>query len=142
MAKFRFIQHRFIFAAVFVAILIAALPMYWPGSILKVSPESLMQMMVNGEPSVIIDVRSEKEFQAGHLPFAINVSMPSLFFEHDDLAISRQERVVVYCGVGIRARLASFYLRMVGFDTIYLLEGHVNAWKTNGYPLIQPSVAI
>lgn len=142
MAKIKIIQHRFIFFAVFLAFLIAALPMYWPGSILNVAPESVMQMMANGEPPVIIDVRSEKEFQTGHLPFAINVSMPSLFFEHDDLAISRQESVIVYCGVGVRARLASFFLRMVGFNTVYLLEGHIDAWKSNGYPLIQPTIAV
>jgi rhodanese-related sulfurtransferase len=132
-------QHRFIFVAVLLALLIIALPIYWPGSVLNVTPESVMTMIEKGQPPTILDVRTGREFESGHLPYAISASFPSLFFEHKDLAVSRVENVIVYCGTGFRARLASLFLKTVGFKSIYLLDGQLNGWKANGYPLVVPS---
>ena len=129
-------QRRFFFVAVSIAILIIAVSMFWQMPVLKVSPESVVTLMDKGEIPTIIDVRSEPEYRNGHLPYAMNVAVWALFFEHHELAVSQKSNVIVYCGGGFRARVASIFLKTVGFESIYVLDGHLNGWADLGYPLI------
>ena len=43
--------------------------------------------------------------------------------------------VIVYCGLGRRARSASAVLANAGFGSIYMLSGGLKAWKDAGLPL-------
>ena len=109
----------------------------WKIPTLKVSSESLISMMDSGETPVIIDVRNKGEYENGHIPTAINVALGLLFFQHDELAVSQKSNVIVYCNTGFRARVASVFLRRVGFESIYILDGQLNYWRDNGYPIVK-----
>ena len=104
---------------------------------MKVSSDSLMTMLDSGEMPTIIDVRNKFEYNRGHIPSAINVSLGLLFFEHDELAVSQKSDVIVYCNTGFRARVASFFLRRVGFESIYILDGQLNNWRRQGFPVME-----
>ena len=130
------LQRRFFFAAVFVAVLILSVSMFWRMPVMKVSPESVAAMMDKGEIPTIIDVRNKAEFRNGHIPFAMNVALLALFFEHDELAVSQKSNVIVYCKGGFRARIASIFLRLVGFESIYIIDGHLSKWMELGYPVV------
>ncbi len=110
--------------------------MYWPGSIPKANPEALMAFIGEGDPPAILDVRTKTEFERGHIPKAIHASVFSLMSEHDDLAISQQEPLIVYCGSGLRARVGALILKMSGYEIVYLLEGNLKNWKSEGFPII------
>ena len=127
---------RFFFVAIILAIVSVTVPLYWPSSTQTVSSESLLKFIGDGEAPAILDVRTRTEFDAGHLPGAIQASVFSLFSEHDNLAISQQEPLILYCRSGIRARIGALILKVAGYDSIYLLDGHINKWKKDGYPLI------
>jgi rhodanese-related sulfurtransferase len=43
-----------------------------------IKPDEVAVKITEGQPPVIVDVRSEKEFQAGHLPGAINIPLGEL----------------------------------------------------------------
>lgn len=131
------LQRRFFFSAVLLAVLILSVSFFWKIPTLKVSPDSLISAMDNGETPTIIDVRNKGEFKKGHIPSAINVSLGLLFFQHDELAVSQKSHVIVYCNTGFRARVASIFLRRVGFESIYVLDGQLNTWKRMGYPVIK-----
>ena len=118
------------------AFVIVTVPMYWPSSTPKVTPEALIEFIGDGEAPAILDVRTKPEYDAGHLPNAIHASVFSLFFEHYDLAISQQEPLIIYCRSGLRARAGALILRLSGYDSVYLLEGQLKQWKDVGYPLI------
>lgn len=131
------VQRRIFFLAVSLALLILTASFFWYVPTLKVSPDSLMSMMDSGETPVIIDVRNRIEYDRGHIPSAINVAMGLLFFQHDEIAVSQKSDIVVYCNSGVRGRIASVFLRGVGFESIYLLDGQLNGWRKKGYPVTQ-----
>ena len=130
------IPRRFFFASVALALIIVCVPLLWPGAVLRVSPDALMKLLGEGDVPTILDVRTAYEFDQEHIPHAMHVSLPTLFFAHDDLAVSRQNNVIVYCGTGIRARIASAYLKLVGFKSVYILDGQLAQWKRDGFPVI------
>ena len=96
----------------------------------------LMGYIGNGEAPAILDVRTRPEFDAGHLPNAIHASVFTLYSEHDNLAISQQETLILYCGSGLRARVGAFILRLAGYESVYILQGQLKQWKRGGYPVI------
>ncbi len=130
------LQRRFFFGAVLTAVLIVLVSLYWQIPTLKVTPDSVMSLMGKGDIPAIIDVRTKPEYERGHLPYATHMSLGLLFFQHDELAVSRRGTVIVYCSSGFRAQVASIFLRFVGFDSIYVLEGQLRAWKRSGYPVL------
>lgn len=127
---------RFFFFAIVLAFVIVTVPLYWPNSTPKVTPEALMEFIGDGEAPAILDVRTRPEYDAGHLPNAIHASVFTLFSEHYNLAISQQETIILYCGSGIRARVGALILRLAGYESVYLLDGHLRRWKEEGYPII------
>ena len=129
------LSRRFFFIAVLTAILILFVSFHWGEPTLKVSPESLVSMMDTGEIPPIIDVRMKFEYNKGHIPYALNVPVLDLIFQHKNIAVSQKNHVILYCGSGFRARIAASYLGMVGYKSIYILEGQFQGWKKSGYPV-------
>ena len=70
------------------------------------------------ENGVILDVRTAAEFEAGHLPNAVNIAYTRL---KPRLAeVPRTARLPVHCGSGKRAALAASFLRAEGFDAFHV----------------------
>lgn len=70
------------------------------------------------EDGVILDVRTAAEFEAGHLPHAVNIAYTRL---KPRLAeVPRSPHLQVHCGSGKRAALAASYLRAEGFDVLHV----------------------
>ena len=128
-------RQLFFFATV-LAVVIMLVPLYWPGSIPKADPDALMGSIGSGEPPAILDVRTLNEYERGHLPRAIHASVFSLISEHDELAISQQQPLIVYCGSGLRARVGALILKLSGYQNVYLLEGNLRNWRSAGFPVI------
>ncbi len=129
-------SRQFFFFAIVLAFVIVTASLYWPSSTPKVSPTTLMQFIGDGEAPAILDVRTQAEYEAGHLPGAIHASVFSLFSEHENLAISQEETLILYCRSGLRARVGALILRAAGYDSVYLLDGHLRQWRSGGFPLI------
>jgi rhodanese-related sulfurtransferase len=87
-----------------------------------------------GAAPVILDVRSRREFTSGHVPAAMHVPFWSIPARIGDMPVSKDSRVVVYCGHGPRAWVARAVLRWNGFRDVALLEGHMSGWKRAGLP--------
>jgi rhodanese-related sulfurtransferase len=70
----------------------------------------------------LFDVRSAEEFQAGHLAGAAHAPGGQLVQATDQWIGIRRARVVLCDDTGLRAALAAFWLRQLGFET-YMLPG-------------------
>jgi len=81
---------------------------------------------IDSEHPFVLDVRSLLEFDAGHLPGAVNVAYTRLA-EHTD-RIPRGRRVLVNCRSGRRSGSACSYLRRLGYDAANLAGGYL-AWQ-------------
>jgi hydroxyacylglutathione hydrolase len=98
----------------------------------------LLEKIKRGSAPTIVDVRSGGEYQAGHVPGAINIPFWSAFTSDKLDAVDKSKRVVLYCGHGPRAGIAKLALSLSGFEKISYLTGHMTAWKKAGLQMDFP----
>ena len=84
---------------------------------------------------LILDVRSPEEYAVGHIPGARNIPYRELPEHLDALAAFRQQEVVVYCEIGVRAGVAESLLVQAGFDQVLSLEGDMRGWREADLPV-------
>jgi phage shock protein E len=75
------------------------------------------------EGALVIDVRSEEEFQSGHLTEAVNVPYDQTDALIELIGEDPERMVVLYCGSGRRAELAKNALEDAGYSAIYNASG-------------------
>jgi len=64
---------------------------------------------------VVIDVRTEQEFQGGHVEGAINIPHTAIGQDISKAAVSKDDHVILYCQSGRRSGLALETLKSMGF---------------------------
>ena len=101
----------------------------------SIDASELSRRIGNGERLRILDVRSEAEFAAGHVPGAVNVPFDKVPFQRDAVPGAVDEELIVYCGHGPRAYIAAAALRYAGRGRIAYLDGHWSAWQRAGLPV-------
>jgi hydroxyacylglutathione hydrolase len=83
----------------------------------------------------ILDVRSRREFDAGHVPGAQHLPFWAVVGRASRMLGSRNEPITVYCAHGPRAWIAKGMLRVMGFRRVRLMKGHMRAWIKARKPL-------
>jgi rhodanese-related sulfurtransferase len=83
--------------------------------------------------AVLIDVRTTREWNAGHAPFATHVPMDQLDRRLNRVTTGQQ--VVVVCRSGTRSRAVCRQLASAGYDARNLAGG-LRAWDRAGLPLV------
>lgn len=81
----------------------------------------------------IVDVRNASEFEAGHLPGAVNHPLGRLAERLGDLP--RDRTLAVHCQSGARAIVAISLLRARGFDDVVHIAGDYAGWTAAGRPV-------
>ena len=84
---------------------------------------------VENSGALVIDVREPSEYEAGHMPGAVNISLRTLAANADKIPTDTQ--VFVYCASGYRAGLATSSLRVMGYDNV-LAGPTFAAWSDAG----------
>lgn len=82
-----------------------------------------------GTAPLILDVRSDDEYAAGHIAGAQHIPYDVLATRLDELDASSGAEIVVYCHSGRRAGIAGDVLRSHGFTGVRDLEGHWQDWS-------------
>lgn len=101
----------------------------------QISGPELLKMIQQGEPVTIIDVRSNREYQAGHVPGAIHLPFWKAYFKASSLAAPRDQTLVVYCAHGPRAVISKGAFKLAGFEDIRYLDGHMTEWYKARLPV-------
>ena len=96
-------------------------------------PQELMARMT-AAPPVVLDVRTPQEYEAGHVPGAINVPHKALPDRLAEVLSFRDREVVVYCEGGKRSAMAGAVLREAGFASVRQLQGHMIEWRRQRLP--------
>ena len=85
--------------------------------------------------NAILDVRTPREYAAGHLAGAVNLDIHSSDFEKKAGEIGKDRTCLVYCASGVRSVKACKVLGQLGFVKIYNLPGGFGAWSQAGKPV-------
>jgi rhodanese-related sulfurtransferase len=89
---------------------------------------------VPGPDVVLVDVREESEWAAGHLPGAIHVGKGVIERDIEAKVPDPQTEILLYCGGGYRSALAAVNLQAMGYTRVVSVDGGVRAWRAAGYP--------
>jgi rhodanese-related sulfurtransferase len=91
--------------------------------------------MATNKQNVILDVRTVREFQAGHIPGAINLDVMSPMFEKKAAALDKSKTYLVHCASGVRSARACDKLGKLDFLKLYNLPAGFRGWVKAGEPV-------
>ena len=91
--------------------------------------------MINHDDAVVLDVRSMKEFQDGHIVNSINIPLNGLGNNLKQMEKHRDKPVVIVCRSGSRSGSACSVLRKNGFENVKNLRGGMLAWENANLPV-------
>ena len=91
--------------------------------------------LMNQGGLLVLDVRDEKDYAAGHLPKARHIPVKELSGRISEIAKYKAKPVIVTCRSGPRAAAACRLLKQSGFGTVYQLRGGLAAWQQASLPL-------
>lgn len=91
-----------------------------------ISPQELAQLIAEGKPITLLDVREPNEQEICTLPHSINIPLGELAARMSELQPAAQ--LIVYCKSGRRSALALEQLVRAGFSNVKNLKGGINAW--------------
>ncbi len=101
----------------------------------NVSQQLLMSKMAQSEMMVLLDVRSTKEYEQGHILSAINIPHQEIEKRIADLGQVKSKNIIVYCRSGARAAMAQEVLIKNGFTNVEHLKGDFPAWQESHLPV-------
>lgn len=100
----------------------------------SVAPAEVQRLLGAEAPPLLLDVRSEAEFRAGHIPGAVHIPHTEVAARIGEIRVP-EAGVVVYCQKGPRARSAEQTLREHGVERVLHLQDGFSAWQAAGLPV-------
>lgn len=95
----------------------------------EISPAEARERVASG--AILIDVREEKEFRAGHIPDATLVSRDSLETRIAEIVPEKSTPIVCYCTLGHRSAIAADSVQKLGYVNVTSIEGGLKAYLSS-----------
>jgi len=110
----------------------------------EISIDDFLEIIEEEPELLILDIREESEYAAGHIENAVLVPRGTLEGaadvnykkRHAELCQARDRPIVVYCATGGRSAMAAKTLKEMGFKTVYNLWGGIELWDSEEHPVI------
>ena len=92
----------------------------------SVSMSEGIERMANDERHIMLDVRRVDEFEAGHIPGAVN--LPNEEIGNEEIAIlpDKEQTIYIYCRSGNRGKQAANKLTALGYKSIVEFGGFMD----------------
>lgn len=91
--------------------------------------------MIDKGDVFILDVRTQEEYNAGHIRNSTLISVQDLSKRINEVPSDR--KILVYCRTGGRSTAASEILANNGFTRIYNMKGGITEWTKAGYDVVK-----
>jgi rhodanese-related sulfurtransferase len=101
----------------------------------EIDIEGYRRMMKSGEPHMLVDVREDNEWAAGHAAGAVHLGKGIIERDIEAKAPAKDTTLVLYCGGGFRSALAADNLQKMGYTKAISLDGGWKAWQQAGLPV-------
>ena len=93
----------------------------------QISQEEAKEMMAKDDGHVVVDVRRQDEYDAGHIPGAILIPNESIGFDSPEALPDYDQIILIYCRTGNRSKQAAQKLAGMGYTSIYEFGG-ITTW--------------
>ena len=93
----------------------------------QLSQEEAIAMMEESKEFLIIDVRTQEEYDEGHIPDAICIPNEEIGDTPPAQLSSLEQRMFIYCRSGRRSKEAAQKLADMGYTNVYEMGG-INTW--------------
>src|ERR1700761_8561103 len=90
--------------------------------------------MDGGKKFVLVDVREESEWAAGHLPGAIHMGRGIIERDIEQRVPDTSAKLILYCGGGFRSALSADNLQKMGYNNVESMDGGWKGWIGAGLP--------
>jgi rhodanese-related sulfurtransferase len=92
-----------------------------------------------GEQPLLVDVREDREWDAGHLPGAMHLGKGVIERDIEAAVPDPTTPIVLYCGGGFRSVLVCENLQRMGYTNCVSLDGGWRGWNQLGLPVVKPA---
>jgi hydroxyacylglutathione hydrolase len=93
----------------------------------QLTPAGLARVLEKYDDHVVLDVRTDQEWQSGHIEGALHVPISDLVRGGVDL--DRGSHITAVCGSGYRSNIAGSFLKSLGHKHVFSLIGGMSAWN-------------
>jgi rhodanese-related sulfurtransferase len=97
--------------------------------------EGYKAMVAAGERHILVDVREDAEFAAGHAAGAVHIGKGVIERDIEAKVPAHDTKLVLYCGGGFRSALAADALQTMGYTDVISLDGGWRAIQASGLPI-------
>lgn len=98
--------------------------------VIKTVQVAEFEKLINDKVGVLVDVRSQGEYDAGNIEGSTLIPVNGGSFEEKIKVLDKKTPVLVYCKSGFRSMKASKILKEEGFELVYNLNGGFEAWSS------------
>ena len=92
----------------------------------NITAEEAKQIMDNEEGYIILDVRTQEEYDEGHIPGAIVISHEEISEQAEKMLPNQDQLILVYCRSGRRSKIAAEALVEMGYTNIKEFGGIID----------------
>ena len=97
--------------------------------------DTLKATRLYNDDALVLDVREDKEFAAGHIPKAKHIPLGQLASRIKEIEKFKTKPVLVTCRSGQRSARACGMLKKAGFEIVYNQAGGIIAWERANLPV-------
>ena len=92
----------------------------------NITAEEAKQIMDSEEGYIILDVRTQEEYDQGHIPGAILIPDTEIKAKAEEVLTDKDQLILVYCRSGRRSKLAAEALVELGYTNIKEFGGIID----------------
>ena len=93
---------------------------------MNITAEEAKQIMDSQEGYIILDVRTQEEYDQGHIPGAIEISREEIVENAEEVRTDKDQLILVYCRSGRRSKIAAEALVELGYTNIKEFGGIID----------------
>ncbi len=93
----------------------------------NLSPTEFIAAFENTPDALLLDVRTQMEYNDAHLKGADLIDIKQASFIEEAQELDKQKAYFIYCKVGVRSLNACMYFRTLGIEKVYNLSGGIYA---------------
>ncbi|HLJ47226.1 MAG TPA: rhodanese-like domain-containing protein [Bryobacteraceae bacterium] len=101
----------------------------------EIGIEEYIAMRESGDPHMLVDIREDNEWKAGHVAGAVHLGKGIIERDIETSVPDPSTKLVLYCGGGFRSALSADALQKMGYTNVISLDGGWRALQQAGLPL-------